>query len=115
MNNRKLIIEKLQIDKSQIVFDNPYFQTKTKARQGCQIDYLVQTKLNALLACEIKFSKNEIGMSVIEEMEKKLKRLVKPRGFSCFPVLIHVNGVTEELEDSRYFYKIIDFSEFLKS
>jgi uncharacterized protein len=63
--------------------------------------------------CEIKFSKREISLSIIEEIEQKIKRLAKPKNFSCFPVLIHVNGVTEALENSQYFYKIIDFSQLL--
>ncbi len=36
-----------------------------------------------------------------------------PRGFSCWPVLIHVNGVTYVLIESSYFTQIIDFSTLL--
>jgi len=51
---------------------------------------------------------------VINEVEEKIKRLKRSKGFSCRPILIHVNGVTEQLEDSDYFAKIIDFSEFFE-
>jgi ribosomal protein L35AE/L33A len=37
--------------------------------------------------------------------------LKKPKSFSCRAVLIHVNGVTDELEESGYFSKIICFDE----
>jgi len=48
----------------------------------------------------------------LQEREK-IKRLKTPKNFSIRPVLIHVNGVTDEVKDSNYFYKIIDFGDFL--
>ena len=54
-------------------------------------------------------------MKVVEDVQEKLRRLKLPRGFSCRPVLIHVNGVSEEVSDSGYFARIIDFSELLKT
>jgi len=109
LNNRPLLYSLLGLDLNEIEYDNPYFQTKTKAKRGCQIDLLIQTKFNTLYLCEIKFSKNEIGPSVIQEVEEKMKRMVLPRGFSVRPVLIHVNGVTEAVEDAGFFSHIIDF------
>ena len=32
-------------------------QTKTSTQRGCQIDYLIQTKINTLFICEFKFKK----------------------------------------------------------
>ena len=46
-------------------------------------------------------------------MEQKLRSLITPKGFSKFPVLIHVNGVQDSVIDSGFFSEIIDFSEFL--
>jgi hypothetical protein len=51
--------------------------------------------------------------TVIEEEKEKEKRISLPKGFSCWPVLIHVNGVTNAVIDSGYFCKIIDFSSLL--
>lgn len=42
-----------------------------------------------------------------------MNRLKKPKGYSCRPVLIHVNGVHESVLEQDYFAKIIDFGEFL--
>ena len=75
---------------------------------------MVQTKFNTLYVCEIKFSKNSIGSDVIQEMQQKIDRLKRPKSFSCRPVLIHVNGVTDELKDQNYFAEIIDFCDLLK-
>jgi len=113
LKNRHYILENLKIKNEDIVADNPFFQRKTQVQKGCQIDYLIQTKANSLFACEIKFSKNTLNKSVIDEVDEKLSRLTLPRNFTCFPVLIHASSVPQSVEDSEYFKKIIDFSEFL--
>jgi hypothetical protein len=111
--NRKLVWKQLPFSPDDIVNDNPFFQRKTKRRKGCQIDYLIQTRYNNLFICEIKFSRNLIGSEVIEEVKEKIARISLPRGFSCFPVLIHVNGVSDPVIESDYFSQIIDFSSLL--
>ncbi len=40
-----------------IIRSGPYRQTKTTTQQGCQIDYLIQTKTNSLFICAFKFKK----------------------------------------------------------
>ncbi len=114
LSNRHLIKEALNINPNDIIYDNPFFQRKTARQAGCQIDYLIQTKHNTLYICEIKFSSNNIGTSVIDEMKEKIKRLSIPRNFSYRTVLIHVNGVTEDLEQSQFFSNIIDLGMFLE-
>lgn len=113
LNNRKRVKECLNIASENVIFDNPYFQKNTASHRGCQIDYMVQTRYHGLYLCEIKFSKDKIGMEVIGEIQDKIERLSPPKSFSVWPVLIHVNGVTESLQKSGFFTKIIDFSEFL--
>ena len=114
LSNRETIHRILNIDRDDIEIDNPFFQRETSKSKGCQIDYLIQTKTSTLYACEIKFSRNEIKANIINEMKNKLSGLVVPRGFSCLPVLIHVNGVHDSVIDSNYFFKIIDFSDLLQ-
>jgi len=113
-HNRKILWELLGISPEEIIMDGPYFQTSTKKQRGCQIDFMVQTRFNSLYICEIKFSRNLIGKKIIEEMEEKRKRLKIPRYFSIRPVLIHVNGVEENVLDEGYFDKVIDFSQLLE-
>ena len=114
LKNRAFIKERLGIKSDETVSDNPFFQRKTALVPGCQIDYLIQTKFKTLYVCEIKFKKNEIGMEIIREMERKLSSLNYPKGFSYRPVLIHVNGVHEDVINSRFFSDVIDFGELLK-
>lgn len=113
LNNRTLVQGALGIEPVDILNDNPFFQRPTSKQAGCQIDYMIQTKFETLYVCEIKFSKHAIGCEVIDEVQQKIERLNRPRGISCRPVLIHVNGVSEDLVDRDYFASIIDFSEFL--
>lgn len=113
LNNRTSIHNFLGLKPENIVTANPYIQRKTKRHQSCQIDYLIQTKFNTLFICEIKFSKQEIGASAISEVQQKIKTLARPKGFSCFPVLIQVNGVSDRVLENNYFSEILDFSKIL--
>lgn len=113
LSSRLYIHEKLEISESNIVSSNPFFQRKTSKTQGCQIDYMIHTRFNTLYICEIKFSKNEIDGDVVKEVEQKISALKKPKGFSCRPVLIHVNGVKDEVLESGFFANIISFAELL--
>jgi hypothetical protein len=96
-----------------ILNENPFFQHATTKQKGCQIDYMIQTKTGTLYLCEIKFSKDRIGLEIVKEMETKIERLKRPKGVSCRAVLIHVNGITDQLEAVDYFSKIIDFGRIL--
>ena len=114
LNNRHFLWEKLSIRSEDILSENPFFQHKTATQLGCQIDYLIQTRFGTAYICEIKFSKNKITERVIEEVQEKILRLKRPKGMSCRSVLIHVNGVENNLIEQEYFSDIIDFSEILK-
>jgi AAA+ ATPase superfamily predicted ATPase len=111
LRNRKSIFKLLGLNPTEILLDNPYYQHKTTRQRGCQIDYLIQTRLNTLFIIEIKFSKNELKTNIITEVQEKIHRLAIPRGYSCIPVLIHVNGVSDVIQDQGYFYKIIDMGD----
>jgi AAA+ ATPase superfamily predicted ATPase len=115
LNNYQELIRAIGIQPDEIIFCNPFFQRHTARQPGCQIDYLIQTRFDTAYVCEIKFSRFEIGPEIINEMERKIERLKLPRHFSYRPILIHVNGVREDVHDSNFFAKIIDFSEFLQT
>lgn len=111
LNNRQNLWKALGLRPEDIVFENPYFQTKNIKQQGCQIDYLIQTRFKNLYVCEIKFSHHPISLEVIQEMELKLKAIKVPKGFACLPVLIHMNGVKRSIEEANFFSHILDFSK----
>jgi AAA+ ATPase superfamily predicted ATPase len=109
IKNRKKLFNALRLDPSEIINDGPYFQRKTTKHQGCQIDYMIQSRFNSYYICEIKFSNNPIGPQVANEVAQKIKSLNLPKGASCRPVLIHVNGVEDNLIGEEFFAHFIDF------
>lgn len=113
LNNRPHLHRLLGIHPEDIVAEGAYFQRKTEKLAGCQIDYLIQTKYDTLYVCEIRFSRHPVGPEAISDVKEKINRLKKPRYVSCRPVLIHVNGVHEDVEEADYFSNIIGFSDFL--
>ena len=115
LNNAVLIHEILNVRAEDVLISNRYYQRPTKRIPGCQIDYLIQTRQNVLFVCEIKFSQSELNATIISEVKNKIARIAKPKNMTCIPVLIHVNGVNEQVADAGYFYKIINFSELLQN
>jgi hypothetical protein len=115
LQNRPLLLQKLGISPVDIVRSGPYRQTKTTNQQGCQIDYLVQTKTNSLFICEFKFKKREINSDIIAEMQDKISRLKTPKGFAKVAALYHLSGVAPTVAISPYFYRIVDIVDFLES
>jgi len=111
LKNRKEIKRWLRIRPEDVVADNPFFQRKTTKHKGCQIDYLIQTRLKTLYVCEIKFSRQEISTAVIADVQEKIARLSVPKGFAICPVLIHANGVTDAVHEADFFTEIIDCAE----
>jgi AAA+ ATPase superfamily predicted ATPase len=114
LSNRPLIFEALGINRQTILADSPYLQRAGKTQAGCQIDYMIQTELNSLFICEIKFSKNTISSKVIQELQDKIKALKKPKHLACLPVVIYFGEASEAVLDSSTLFKAIDFQEFFR-
>lgn len=113
LQNRQLLLEKLGLLSADIVRSGPYRQTKTSIVQGCQIDYLIQTKTNSLFICEFKFKKREISSEIITQMQEKISRLKTPKGFAKVAILFHLSGVAPSVATNTYFYRIVDIADFL--
>lgn len=113
LQNRKLLLQSLDINAQDLLADNPYFQQGTVRHPGCQIDYLLQTKSWNLFVCEFKLNRRVIGKEIISDMTEKLANFIVPKGFAKIPVLFHLGEVTSSVYDANYFYKIIDISDYL--
>lgn len=46
-------------------------------------------------------------------MKEKIKAIKIPKGFAWLPILIHMSGVSQAVQESGFFSQIIDFSEGL--
>ncbi|MBS0655718.1 MAG: winged helix-turn-helix transcriptional regulator, partial [Verrucomicrobia bacterium] len=111
--NRQFLFDAIGIHAEQVVCDNPFFQSPTTRKKGCQIDYLIQTRLQSLIVCEFKFRKHELSAAIVKEMEEKVRLLATPRGFGVAMVLFHLGGVAPQVEESAVFYRLVDLREVL--
>lgn len=113
LTNREFLLQALGLDPSSVVCDNPFIQTATTRKKGCQIDYLIQTRFNSLILCEFKFSKNEINSSILKELKEKSDTLSVPRGFGKTLALFHIGGISPKVEESPLFYRTVDLRDLL--
>ncbi|MGV2433235.1 MAG UNVERIFIED_CONTAM: AAA family ATPase [Rickettsiaceae bacterium] len=115
LKNRYLLIDSVGISPADVVADNPYIQKTTVRTKGCQIDYLIQTHSNNLFVCEFKFYRKEISGSVIQSMKDKIRRFSVPRGYGVCPVLFCFGEVSHRIHGEKYFYRIIDITDFFEN
>lgn len=108
LNNRFLVAEKIGIPATEVINIGPFFQTKRKDRESCQIDLLIQTKFNTLYICEIK--SGEKSDNVTQEIEKKIAKLQVPKNFSFRPVLIYSGEMEKQ---ASYFDSVLTGSMLL--
>ena len=114
LKNKRLLLSALSIPPEDIVREGPYFQNQTRKHAGCQIDYLVQTR-HSLYIVEIKFSRSPLPSAIIEEVRSKVLALITPKHLSIRPVLVHVNGVVDAVENADYFDHVVNFGELATS
>ncbi len=114
LQNRRFIWSRCGLDPAQIEQEGPFFQTATKLRRGCQIDYLIQMRNGPLYVCEIKFSQNRITSKVEDEVAGKIDRLKRPKHCSAIPVLVHAGEVCESVAQGSFFSHVLDFSDALR-
>lgn len=115
LTNREFLFQALGLDPSNVICDNPFVQTSTTRRKGCQIDYLIQTKMNTLIICEFKFSKNELSSSILNELKEKSEMLSTPRGYGKALALFHIGGVSPKVEESPLLFRVVDLRDLLIS
>lgn len=115
INNQQKLFELLALKAEDIIVSGPYFQRKTTRQKECHIDYLIQTKHDIVYACEIRFKPDELRRDMLPEVKEKVRTLKIPKYVSRRAVLIHVNGVKEDIVDEGFFAQVISFDDFLKS
>lgn len=111
LSNREKIKKILKILPEDIICDNPFFQRKTNRQDGCQIDYLIQTRHDTLYVCEIKYTGNLIRKDIIQEVNEKINKLKAPKHFSIRPVLIYSGQLHDDVIDADYFSQVVNLEE----
>ncbi len=81
--------------------------------------YLVKKKIvlkkKRLLVCESKFTSSPIGVSVIDDVEDKIKNLNSKSHFSVSPILISAQGATKEVYQVNILIKLLNSPLSFKS
>ena len=112
LNHYPALVDPLRIGNSLIESAAPYSRMrKGDGDDGLQIDLLLQTKHNNYVV-EIK-RRREIGKEIIDEVDRKLKKLSTPRGKSARPVLVYDGHLAPVVEVDGYFDAIVPFRELL--
>ncbi|MGE3954806.1 MAG: ATP-binding protein [Parachlamydiales bacterium] len=113
LKNTHALLAALDIQPTDVIRYGPFFQRPTLRARGCQIDLMIQTRYRVLYLCEIKFRKQKVGIQTVRELSHKHKRLSLPRGWSTRSVLVHINGVTDQVASADEIDHVIDFSELI--
>jgi predicted transcriptional regulator len=113
LKNKQLMLEELGVQPGEIVREGPYYQNQTTKHAGCQIDWLIQTRYS-LYVVEIKFSRSQLTTAIVQEVKQKIHALITPKNLSVRPVLVHVNGVADAVEDADYFDRVVDFGKLVE-
>jgi len=113
VNNAMALLPFLHIGNAVVESAAPYRNTRRDpgAGNGCQIDLLIQTPRTAYIV-EIK-RRREIGIEVIDEVERKIKRLPLRKGMSSRPVLVFDVELHPAVEASGYFDAVVPFRRLL--
>jgi len=117
LQNLPKLFKILNINPSDVIAANPYFQKKSARTKGaCQIDILITTKQKTIFVCELKVQ-DELHATVVSEVQKKLTVLTVPRGYSLRPILIYEGKFSEKVEYrlKNYFDHVIGFEQFLEA
>lgn len=116
LNHIDEILQHLNINPNEILSASPHIQRKKTRNKGvCQIDLLIESKLDTLYICEFKF-RHEIDASVVKEVERKVKVLERKKHQSVRTILIYEGDIRKNdkviIED--YFYDVLKLGTILE-
>ncbi len=111
LNNLRFVCRALSLDMGAVLSASPYFQRKTRRREACQIDLLIQCR-HTLYVCEIRF-RNKIRKEVIRDVQEKIRKLKLPRNLTVRPVLIHAGELSSGVLKEGYFDQCLSFTDLL--
>ena len=112
--NYKYLVPHLHLDGNLIMSAGPYRRKGTNGkngRKGCQIDLLIQTR-RALCFVEIK-RQGEIGRDVIDQVDRQVRAIMRPRGVSAKTALVYYGSLSPVAAADGYFDAIVPFSKLL--
>ena len=113
VNNFRTLAKFLHLGKAPILYAAPFRKRPSKGTggKGLQIDLLVRQK-RTLWIVEVKRKRN-IGHDVIDEVERKAKRLHVGKDVSLRRALVYDGELAPIVEAEGYFDALVRFSDLL--
>ncbi|OGT53585.1 MAG: hypothetical protein A3F17_00180 [Gammaproteobacteria bacterium RIFCSPHIGHO2_12_FULL_41_15] len=91
-----------------------YYSRTTNAQdKGFQIDLLFDRDDHVITLCEIKYSRNKVNRTIIDEVERKLALFPNKKKKTIQRVLISIDGVENALISDPYFDRIITIEDLI--
>lgn len=87
----------------------PYFVPHRRGTQGTEVDLVFDRADHVLTVCEMKCSRQPVGVEVIADVQRKIE-LLKPvaAGRTIQPVLIVHPRASQDVLNKGFFYKVIE-------
>jgi AAA+ ATPase superfamily predicted ATPase len=119
IKNINLLLKALKIPLGEVMDYGPFFRQGGRKKlasdqPGLQIDLLIVRKRKVITLIECKYTNQPIGMSIIDEIEKKVKFLKAPKNYTIERVLITNSSLTSDLDEKDYFNQVLNL-DFLFS
>lgn len=95
-----------------IILTSPYFGKKDSS---FQIDLLYLRSDKVITLCEIKHWNKQVTTKIIPEIERKVKMLTIPRGYTVERAVISLYGCDKSLKESGYLHHDVTFQQILQS
>ena len=116
MKNLPGLLAATGIPLNEVLGYGPFFRQpgrKNSNDSGLQIDILVHRQGHVLTIIECKFQTTPVGLSVVQEVEKKLNFLKPNKLYTVEKMLVCAGPITKDLQQIGYFHKILDLDAFL--
>jgi len=115
MKNLPGLLSAVGIPLNEVLGYGPFFRQPARTGPndgGLQIDILVHRQGHILTIIECKFQTTPVGLSVVQEVERKLALLKPNKIYTVEKMLVCAGPITRDLQQSGYFHKILDIDAF---
>jgi AAA+ ATPase superfamily predicted ATPase len=110
--NRHRLIAKIMGFHGITYYSGAYFtRGGQKAEPGFQFDLVFDRDDKVITLCEMRYTQTKVGISVIEEFERKLSLFVNKKNKTLQKVLVTTEGASDTLQSRHYFDKVITLDD----
>ncbi|MBI3277443.1 MAG: AAA family ATPase [Chlamydiae bacterium] len=119
MKNLPGLLSAAGIPLNEILGYGPFFRQPARKKGskdvGLQIDILVHRQGHVLTVMECKFLTSPIGLSIVQDVERKVAFLKPKKFYTVEKMLVCTGPITRDLQQSGYFHKILDLDALFAS